>query len=59
MDTLKEQVCSAVHEDSNIMIKSSFDALVRRGFALDEDDFIVLDERTEPALQCVLGQMDE
>lgn len=42
---------------SRVIIKSTFDALVRRGFALDEEDFIVLDDTVEPALQCVLGQM--
>ena len=31
--------------------KSTFDALVARGFALDEADIIVLDERMEPALK--------
>ena len=45
------------HVDSRVIIKSTFDALVRRGFALNEEDFIVMDETVEPALQCVLGQM--
>jgi hypothetical protein len=31
--------------------KSTFDALVARGFSLDEADLIVLDERMEPALK--------
>ena len=34
----------------NVFTKSTFDALVARGFALDEADLIVLDERMEPAL---------
>ena len=55
----KNVICKVMHNRSNVMIKSTFDALVRRGFALDEEDFIVLDERVEPALQCVLGQLHE
>ena len=55
----KNAICKVMHNRSNVMIKSTFDALVRRGFALDEEDFIVLDERVEPALQCVLGQLHE
>ena len=35
----------------DIFAKSTFDALVARGFALDEADIIVLDERMEPALK--------
>ena len=37
----------------NVFAKSTFDALVARGFALDEADLlvIVLDERMEPALK--------
>jgi len=35
----------------DVYAKSTFDALVARGFALDEADLIVLDERMEPALK--------
>ena len=35
----------------DVYAKSTFDALVTRGFAFDEADLIVLDERTEPALK--------
>ena len=35
----------------DVFAKSTFDALVARGFALDEADLIVLDERMEPALK--------
>ena len=35
----------------DIYAKSTFDALVARGFAFDEADLIVLDERMEPALK--------
>ena len=35
----------------DVFTKSAFDALVARGFALDETDLIVLDERMEPALK--------
>ena len=35
----------------DVFAKSAFDALVTRGFALDEADLIVLDERIEPALK--------
>jgi len=37
--------------EDDIFAKSTFDALVARGFALDEADIIVLDERMEPALK--------
>ena len=36
---------------SDAFAKSTFDALVARGFAFDEADLIVLDERMEPALK--------
>ena len=35
----------------DVFAKSTFDALVARGFAFDEADIIVLDERMEPALK--------
>jgi hypothetical protein len=35
----------------DIYAKSTFDAFVARGFAFDEADLIVLDERMEPALK--------
>ena len=35
----------------DVFAKSTIDALVARGFALDEADLIVLDERMEPALK--------
>ena len=35
----------------DVYAKSTFDALVARGFAFDEADLIVLDERMEPALE--------
>ena len=35
----------------DVFAKSTFDALIARGFALDEADLIVLDERMEPALK--------
>ena len=37
----------------DVYAKSTFDALVARGFAFDESDLIVLDERMEPALKDV------
>ena len=37
--------------DHDIFAKTTFDALVSRGFAFDEADLIVLDERNEPALK--------
>ena len=40
-----------VERDDRVFAKSTFDALVARGFALDEADLIVLDERMEPALK--------
>ena len=43
-----------IGEDSrehDVFAKSTFDALVARGFAFEEADLIVLDERTEPALK--------
>jgi len=36
---------------NDVFAKSTFDALVARGFAFDEGDLIVLDERMEPALK--------
>ena len=39
----------------DVYAKSTFDALVARGFALDEADLIVLDERVEPALKDYLS----
>ena len=48
---------SIVRDDqlySNVFAKSTFDALVARGFALDGGDLIVLGERTEPALKDLL-----
>ena len=35
----------------DVFAKSTFDALVARGFAFDEADVIILDERMEPALK--------
>ena len=35
----------------DVFTKTTFDALVARGFAIDEADVIVLDERMEPALK--------
>ena len=35
----------------DVYAKATFDALVARGFAFDETDLIVLDERIEPALK--------
>ena len=35
----------------DVFAKSTFDALVARGFAFDEADLIVLDEKIEPALK--------
>ena len=52
---------SIVRDDklfANVFAKSTFDALVARGFALDEDDVIVLDERTEPALKDPLEDIE-
>jgi hypothetical protein len=34
----------------DVFVKSTFDALVARGFAFDEKDLIILDETKEPAL---------
>ena len=39
------------NRDDDVFAKSTFDALVARGFALDEADLIILDERMEPALK--------
>jgi len=44
-----------VGRDDRVFAKSTFDALVARGFALDEADLIVLDERMEPALKDLSG----
>ena len=46
----KERLYGMVGVD-NVFAKSTFDALVARGFAFDEADLIVLDERMEPALK--------
>jgi len=43
----------------DVYAKSTFDALVSRGFALDEADLIVLDERMEPALKDLPALMRE
>ena len=39
------------YQNDRVFAKSTFDALVARGFALGEADLIVLDERMEPALK--------
>jgi len=43
--------------DDDIFAKSTFDALVARGFVLDEADLIVLDERMEPELKDLSARM--
>ena len=40
-----------VNREFDVYAKSTFDALVTRGFAFDEADLFVLDERMEPALK--------
>ena len=37
--------------EDDVFAKTTFDALVARGFAIDEADVIVLDERMDPALK--------
>ena len=64
----KESLYGGVHigEDYrqyDVYAKSTFDALVARGFAFDEADLIVLDERMEPALRdlpaLIRGETDD
>lgn len=43
----------------DVYAKATFDALVARGFALDEADLIVLDERVEPALKGLTAKINE
>ena len=45
-----DEVLTDPWSDCRVFAKSTFDALVARGFALHEADLIVLDERMEPAL---------
>ena len=52
----KEDLYEMMHigtddRSGDVYAKSTFDALVARGFAFDEADLIVLDERMEPALK--------
>ena len=54
----KESLYAGMHigEDYrqyDLYAKSTFDALVARGYAFDEADLIVLDERIEPALRAL------
>ena len=37
--------------------KSSFDKLLSLGFDLDAEDFIIIDEKTEPALRNLCGEL--
>ena len=43
--------------EEDVFAKSTFGALVARGFAFDEADLIVLDERMEPALKDLVDFM--
>lgn len=45
----------AARREFDIFVKATFDALVSRGFALDENDVIVLDETKEPVLAEIPG----
>ena len=38
--------------------KSSFDKLLSLGFDLEAEDFIIIDETTEPALRNLCGELD-
>ena len=51
--TLSKEILYGMVGVDNVFAKSTFDALVARGFAFDEADLdlIVLDERMEPALK--------
>ena len=42
----------------DIFAKSTFEALVSRGFAFDEKDVIILDEQNEPALNGLVKKMN-